>query len=136
MNSGKTRLAFELAELLDGMRVGLDSYVDPGREATDYTGRLRLDYLAKDLAKLKAAFPFVVVEGICLTSAIDSQQFALTVYVKRISPVGIWHDQFHLENYEAGGGAPEPWLRECELSYNSNSRPHERANFFYERIEA
>ena len=104
MNSGKTRLAFELSDILNGIRVGLDSYVDPGRQGTEYLPRLRLDYLSKDIQKLTAKFQYVIVDGICLAGAFDAHTHpvSLSVYVKRLSPVGIWHDEIHLEKFEDG----------------------------------
>lgn len=137
MNSGKTRLAFELSDLLDGIRVGLDSYVDPGIEGTEYVKRLRLDYLAKDLRKLTTKFPFVLVEGICLARAMAAQPIpvSLSVYVKRVSRVGIWHDEHHLEHFESGEDSSAPYLRRSQLSYHAAMRPHEKANYVYERTE-
>lgn len=67
MDAGKTTLAFELAQLLGGIRVGLDCYIDRHSEATNYIDKLRLPYLKSHLERLTSAFPFVVVDGICLS---------------------------------------------------------------------
>lgn len=138
MASGKTTLAFELAELLGGIRVGLDSYLHTDRDGTKYVDELRHSYLKSDLAKLKAAFSFVVVDGICLREALDKVHHTadLFVYVKRISKAGIWHDEMHLEDYESGECIPESWLQLNDLSYHLERRPHETAAITYERIEA
>lgn len=138
MESGKTTLAFELAELLGGIRIGLDSYVHTDRDGHSYVGALRQSYLKSHLTKLRAAFPFVVVDGICLTEAFGAVQHRADshVYVKRISKAGIWHDGLRLEDIEDGEPLPEDWLRKNELSYHLSHRPQEVAHFIYERFEA
>jgi hypothetical protein len=59
------------------------------------------------------------------------------VYVKRLSnSTGIWHDGFHLEDYENDPSRPNGCeLSKNELQYHSMTRPHERADVIFERRE-
>lgn len=139
MGAGKTTLAFELAESLGGIRVSLDSYADRNADAEDYAARIMRRYLASDFIKLKSAFPFLIVEGICLFEvfAALSECMNSLVYVKRLSVAGIWHDGIHLEDYELShslGEGVDP-LRKNVLEYHSKWRPHEKAHVVYERSE-
>ena len=139
MLSGKTTLAFELANLLSGIRMGLDSYVDPNFAATNYAEKLKIDYLAQDIKKLTKVFPFVVVDGICLLDVFEriSQPINATVYIKRMSQNGVWHDGYHLEDFEAGGNLQETnWLAKCEMAYHSIRLPHEHAQYLFQRVAA
>jgi len=138
MGSGKTTLSFELAELLAGIRVGIDCYVDTGVDATTYVEKLRLINLARDLTKLCAVFPFVILEGICLRNVLERMQLEAgdMVYVKRLSKVGIWHDGLDLEECKFAVEVPTDWLRKNELTYHASCYPHESADFIYQRVEA
>jgi len=137
MGSGKTTLAFELAELLAGIRVSLDAYADRNAQTEDYAAKIMQRYLVSDLRKLKAAFQFVVVEGICLLEVLSavSEPPGSLVYVKRISATGLWHDGFHLEDYESNQSIAEnqKGLHKSEFEYHSKWRPHEQAQVVYER---
>ena len=137
MGAGKTTLAFELAKQLSGIRVGLDCYVEKGAEASNYIELLRFDELRRDLEGLCVAFDFVVIDGICLLDAFDAIGVSLDmlVYVKRVSPMGIWQDGFHLEDFEATGESGG-WVQKSELDYHLSRRPHEIASLIYQRNEA
>jgi hypothetical protein len=130
--TGKTTLAFTLAEKLGGIRVGLDSYVEKDREADRYVGLLRLQDLARDLSGLLQCFRYVVVDGVCLSEAFAAigVQPDLVIYVKKISPQGLWHDGFHLEDYSAGARAGG-WLANSVYSYHQQYQPHVRASVCY-----
>jgi uridine kinase len=139
MQAGKTTLAFELAEQLQGIRVSLDAFADRDMETEDYVQKIRVRYLASDLNKLRAAFPVVVTDGICLLQVLEAVSTApdTLIYVKRISGVGLWNDGLHLEDYEAGDNVRQSTdgLRRSELEYHVKWRTHESANIFYERRE-
>lgn len=126
--SGKTTLAFELAWQMDGIRVGLDSYVESDRDADSYVGLLRLDQLKRDLDNLRARFPVVVVDGVCLLEALAAfgASVDLHIYVKKISPQGLWHPGFHLEDFLAGQ-PPGSWLERSVYAYHASHTPHDRA---------
>lgn len=139
MGSGKTKLAFALAESLNGIRVSLDAYIDRDAESENYAAKIMRHYLVSDLRKLQTAFQFVIVEGICLLEVLAA--ISLTpdshVYVKRISTSGLWHDGFHLEDYETNKAIAEnqEGLHKSEFEYHSKWRPHERAMAVYERSD-
>ena len=123
--TGKTTLAFALAEKLGGIRIGLDSYVDKDRDADRYVGLLRLEDLQRDLKRLSDFFSHVVVDGVCLSEVFDELGCApdYVVYVRKISPQGLWHDGLHLEDYEAGEPAGG-WLAHSVYSYHRQYKPH------------
>lgn len=138
MGAGKTNLSFEVAELLNGFRVGLDSYVDRDREVADYLEKLRLEHLSRDLGNLQRWFPYVVVEGIRVLDVLErlGQEPTSQVYVKRISTVGIWHDGLDLEDFEDGAVVEDDWLRRDQLTYHARRSPHISPDFLFERHEA
>jgi len=135
--TGKTTLAFKLAQELSGIRVGLDCYVEKDREADRYVGLLRLEDLSRDISALLRCFPYVVVDGVCLSEALSA--IGITpkkiVYVRKISPQGLWHDGFHLEDYVAGSAAGS-WLENSVYSYHQQYQPHVTAAVCYSWAEA
>jgi len=137
MNAGKTTLAFKLAEMLGGIRLSFDTFADRDVASDDYAAKIRLNYLASDLRKLHATFPFVVADGICMLQVLEAVSAApdTLVYVKRISSTDIWHDGFHLEDYEGQQTVEEnrPGLDRSQFEYHAKWRPHERAHFIYVR---
>jgi len=79
-----------------------------------------------------------IVEGICLRDVLSRVGIAPArfVYVKRTSSTGLWHDEFHLEDFEAGNCKFE--IEEIHLSdfkYHQSKRPHEQADLIYEWVE-
>lgn len=130
--AGKTTLAFALAQKLRGIRVGLDNYIEKDRKADRYVGLLRLEDLQRDLNGLSCCFSHVVVDGVCLSEVFEHIGGApdYIVYVKKVSPQGLWHDGFHLEDYEAGGEAGG-WLERSVYSYHRKWQPHLRATACY-----
>jgi len=135
--TGKTTLAFKLANELSGIRVGLDCYVEKEREAERYVGLLRLEDLARDISRLLRCFPYVVVDGVCLSEALSA--IGITpkkiVYVKKTSLLGLWHKGFDLQNYLAGSTA-DSWLENSILSYHQHYQPHVTAAVCYSWTEA
>jgi hypothetical protein len=136
MSSGKTTLAISLAEQLPAFRISLDFYVESERNAPNYIGLLRLADLASDIQKARIEFGSVVVEGICMLEVLDSikVQPEIYVYVKRISPMGLWQDGFHFEDYETVGEECS-FARLSELAYHASHRPHEISTVVYNRRE-
>lgn len=135
--TGKTTLAFALAKKLGGIRVGLDSYIEKDREADRYVGLLRLEDLQRDLIGLSCCFSHVVVDGVCLSEVLEQIGGApdYIVYVKKVSPQGLWHDGFHLEDYE-GGVEAGGWLERSVYSYHCQWQPHLRATACYSWVGA
>lgn len=130
--SGKTTLAFAVANRLSGVRVGLDDYVDEDRKADSFVGLLRLEDLARDLSRLLRRFRLVVVDGVCLSQAFAAigTKPSSVIYVKKISQQGLWHDGFHLEDYLAGTPAGS-WLEQSVYAYHQQYQPHIRAPLCY-----
>ena len=136
MASGKSTLAQQIAETLGAALISLDSFVDPSLEAPDYVGLLKIDQLSQQLNASEARC-MVIMEGICMLDALDSLGVTadLMVYVKRISPMGLWQVGFHLEDYEAFGEECH-FARQSELDYHVRRRPHEQPAVVYHRQEA
>ena len=136
MTSGKSTLAQQLAETIGAALISLDSFVDPTRAAPNYVGLLKIDQLSKHLTA-SVARRMVILEGICMIDALDSLGVTadLMVYVKRISPTGLWQDGFHLEDYGALGEECH-FARQSELDYHARRRPHEQPAVVYHRQEA
>ncbi len=130
--TGRTTLAFYLAQKLAGIRVGLDSYIDKDREAERFVGKLRLEDLARDLSGLLGCFPYVVVDGVCLAEALEAISTAVnqTIYIKRLSSQGLWHEGFHLEDFVVRAQAGT-WLERSVYSYHELYQPHIRATICY-----
>lgn len=139
MGSGKSSLAMELADALDGMRVSFDCYIDPGSNSPSYLEKLKIDHLERDIANLKAKFDYVVIEGICLLQVLNAISVApdIRIYVKRISEQGLWHDGFHLEDYvdERAIKEKEEGLHKSEFEYHAELLPHKNTDLIFERIE-
>ncbi|MBE7366210.1 hypothetical protein [Ramlibacter pallidus] len=127
-----------VAELLNGFRVGLDCYVDPDRDVTDYIEKLRVEHLARDLDNLQRWFPYVVIEGIRVLDVLEQlgRKATSRVYVKRVSTAGNWHDGLDLADFEEGSLVEEDWLKRDQLEYHLRRSPHISTDFLYERHEA
>jgi uridine kinase len=137
MQSGKTTLARQLAAESGAALVCLDSFVESSRDAPDYVGLLKLDEVSEEIAAGFTKRSVVIVEGICMVDALDRLGLApdLMVYVKRISPMGLWQDEFHLDAYEEVGEECH-FARQSELDYHVRRRPHQQPVVVYNRREA
>lgn len=129
----------ELSDVLNGIRVSLDCYVDPGSDSPNYLGKLKVKHLERDITKLKAKFDYIVIEGICLLEVLKVIFVSpdIRVYVKRTSEQGLWHDGFHLEDYVGDRAIKEheKGLHKCEFKYHTEMLPHENADLIFERVE-
>lgn len=138
MSSGKSSLADALGAELDATVVHTDNFVVPGDESLPYPERLNYELLAASLRGASAT----LIEGICLRQVLGRLNAVPTtfVYVKRISSNGLWHDRFHLEEYEeeeeenVQSVITEP--EKSDLNYHASVRPHEHANIVFQRVEA
>jgi broad-specificity NMP kinase len=136
--SGKSTLAEELSKRLLVDVCHVDNFArkfdrPPGyAECLDLVG-LRCALEQRDQSRL------TVVEGICLRDVlalvgIPASNF---VYIKRIGKNGLWHDELHLEDFEAA----HPISREInephrsDFEYHTRVRPHEHAELVYQRTE-
>ena len=80
-----------------------------------------------------------MLEGICLRSVLRPLPIKLTVsiYVKYVSDMGLWHDGLHLEDF-AHGEFMDGDRKETHLSdflYHVRYQPHQAADFIIERRE-
>jgi polynucleotide 5'-kinase involved in rRNA processing len=136
-NAGKTTLAAAIAACGSGRLFSTDSYA---RQRTPRDGRY-LDII--DVGRLQdelvaaAAAPLIVLEGICLRDVLAelrSEPHAF-VYVKRITPAGLWADD--PENYVTNGvpNGDLSWVDRQSVDYHLRESPYELANLIYVRRE-
>jgi hypothetical protein len=135
MGAGKTSLASALASSVGALAVHLDGFVAPGDVTRPYVNRLNYAALASAIEASSASTS--VVDGICLRDVLNrlGRTPDLYIYVKRISPAGIWHDGVDLEDFEAGTWKTpgEPYT--SDMAYHSKVRPHEKATVEVHRAE-
>lgn len=88
--SGKTTLAQVIAAAIGGIVVSLDDYVEKNRGG--YVPHLRVTEIN---AKINKEARPIVIEGVCLLAATERIGIKLErlVYVKKVSPYGIWADE-------------------------------------------
>lgn len=137
--SGKSHLADALASDLNAFVVHTDSFVMGEDETLDYLKRLDVARIAAATALAVTTHPLIIVEGICLRAVLRCANLSPTmfIYVKRIAENGLWHDGWHLDDFEAR----DPIAENCEephlsdFIYHAAERPHESANVVFERTE-
>ncbi len=134
--SGKTTLAKDLADLTAGKWFGTDTYGRQRRSGENYPDLIDVERLGHDIA-LAFAYPLVVIEGICLRDVLDRAglQPDAFVYVKRISPAGLWVDD--LANHVISG-EPNPelsWVDTQSVLYHLRRSPLEQADLTYLYLE-
>lgn len=156
LGSGKSYLARQLASLIDGTHIEVDRYLAPQQGA--YLPFLNLEELRQAVLAEGARQP-VIVDGICLQEVFDLLGLRpdLTVYVRRISPAGLWHDE-DLSAASPEAPDPEEVLQEYEdlakvlepdtgteehahvsrevARYHREYRPVQRADILYDRRES
>ena len=137
MQSGKSTVSLRLASALPAELISLDTFVDSSRDAPSYIGMLNMEDLASSVGDAVKRGTTVLLEGICMLDALDALGIEpdLTIYVKRISPMGLWQDGFHFEDFEMHGEECN-FTRESELEYHARRRPHEMQVVVYARQEA
>jgi AAA+ ATPase superfamily predicted ATPase len=142
--SGKSTLAEKIADELNSIHINLDDYLKEGCDSF-------LDHISYDLLKLKiedSSFP-IIIEGVCvLAVALKLHiKFDLHVYVKKVLNNGSWqdHDQWDVddpdsfiaqqvaEQLEVWGKFSYPKCTEELIRYHYKFKPHENADFIYER---
>ncbi len=150
MSAGKSCLAKRLAaDLCCGLvetdkssikQLYPDRFAEDNEDNKDqpYLECLDLAVLAERLADELDHHSFVIVEGICLRDTLVrvGRSADLFVYVKRVSRnSGLWHDSFHIEDYEEDPTTSPNGLHRDELEYHARVRPHEHADFVWFRVE-
>lgn len=138
MSSGKTTLARRLSCDLCFIAVSLDDFVAIRGSKHAYPSRIARAKLSKHLCLSGRETP-VIVEGICLRKVIKCLpiRLAATIYIKRISDAGLWHDGLNLEDFVSGNALDvdyeEPFA--SEHRYHKAYLPHQKASFILERRE-
>ncbi|MGZ5164027.1 MAG: hypothetical protein ACXWIT_26655 [Burkholderiales bacterium] len=137
--SGKSSLADALAKDLGAFVAHTDDYVTGEDESLPYPDRLDYGRIQSVVAGAIAGSAMVIVEGICLREALrrSGVSAGLLVYVKRLAENGLWHDGFHLEDYETEAAIVEnrEEPHRSDFTYHSAERPHEQANIVFHRVE-
>lgn len=137
--SGKSYLADALAEDLNAVAVHTDGYVAGEDESLPYWDRIDHHRLAAAVGALRSQAQLTIIEGICLREILQRARLsvALFIYLKRIAENGLWHDGFHLEDFETEGEISENQEEphRSDFSYHARERPHERADVIFERLE-
>jgi hypothetical protein len=138
MNSGKSHLSNAIATSLARPVIHTDDFVVPGDESLPYVDRLNLNQLKSSLRNANIGTSAIVVDGICLRHALARVNVApaLFIYVKRIAANGLWHDGFHLEDYEADEQSITGEPEKSDLRYHSMERPHECAEIIFHRLDS
>lgn len=133
--AGKTEFAAKLAAHIGAGHVELDQYLR--RRTDDSEPFINL----VDLPSLSNAFQqhaVVVVDGVMISDVLYRLDVAIDqrVYVRRISPVGIWSLGLDIERGRlvSTPGAPIPRLEQEVFDYHCRILPHERANFDFNRV--
>jgi len=134
--SGKSYLSKNLAKHLGASVISTDLYAREGSQAPSYVDRMALDRLSLDLTRFARAGG-VIIEGICLRDTLRALALVPRpfIYVKRISPAGLWADD--LENYLEHGQPASglSWTDSQSVAYHLRESPQDRADFIYARTE-
>jgi hypothetical protein len=133
--SGKSRLASDLAPHLDAHVIRTDDYYKQGVLGERYQEGLRKQDLRREILRHRTSGDNIIVEGICLRDTLDSLEVAadLFIYCKHISSAGIWHgdpdfsdpDDFDLTFTQ---GRIDWW----SYQYHKRLAPHMCADIVYE----
>lgn len=135
--SGKTTLSKALSERLNAVPLSTDAYARPGSTAGGYVERMEHERLGADVDRMVANGALVLIEGIALRDTLRKVSTVpyVFIYVKRITPAGLWADD--PENY-LKAGRPASWLSWTDrqsVEYHLRESPHERADMVYIRTE-
>jgi hypothetical protein len=133
--SGKSYLATELAKIMRGTKISSDDFRLGSDQSISYAERIDCDCLNSLVSRAITDGP-VFIEGICLRYFLNRCTFSPTtfVYVKEISTSGIWHGQYHIDDYSANpSGAPTH--HRWDLEYHVAEQPHMKADHVYHRQE-
>ncbi|MFZ5877073.1 MAG: hypothetical protein ACOYXU_11775 [Nitrospirota bacterium] len=138
--SGKSHLANALAKDAAASVVHTDQYVTGEDASLSYPDRLDYSRIRSAANRATADSPVTIIEGICLREVLRRSNISarVFVYVKRLAGNGLWHDGFHLEDFESGStmaaNLKEP--HRSDFIYHSGDRPHEHADIVFHRVEA
>jgi uridine kinase len=137
--SGKSYLADALQKDIGAHVVHIDQYVTGKNALLPYADRLDYRRICSAIEHATAESSLLIIDGICLREVRRRLDLApgLFVYVKRLTRNGLWHDGFHLEDFESAPETVEN-LKEphrSDLSYHSAEHPHEHADLVFHRVD-
>lgn len=131
--SGKSTLADAVAREIGCTVIHTDDFAVKHKCPPKYTACLNVNELKSAIDRV-VKNGLVVVEGICLRDVMESLGLELhkTIYVKRLSMYGFWHDVVLLNEFEAGisTNRSEPHL--SDFKYHAAYKPHEICDIVYE----
>ncbi len=157
--AGKSALADELLFYTDYLHINLDELLEKNKGS--FIDFIKYDQLERIMAKAKKG---VIVEGICVLAMLKriNREPSLLIYVKRMSPTGIWIDEKECDtespieiieqkekgllNFARAEAEIENRIFEpasCKISaltkeiiqYHHKYKPHKRADIVYERVK-
>lgn len=135
-HAGKTWLAREMGRALGCPAIDLDCYLN--RQQGAFIDALRITELTCSIDKARARSAIVLLSGICMLRVLDMAKLhaALSIYVQRLSPMGIPND---LDTTDAENGKPfddDPDIpslfKEIHI-YHADYRPLANADIVYRR---
>jgi uridine kinase len=157
--AGKSALAEKLLIFIDYLHINLDDLLDKNRGC--FIDFIKYDQLERIVDQTKKP---VIVEGICVLAVLKriNREPSLLIYVKRISPNGIWIDEKEcdtespteiieqkekdLSKFARAEAEIENRIYDpdsCKISeltkeiiqYHHKYKPHKRADIVYQRVE-
>ncbi|PLZ01138.1 hypothetical protein CY652_17810 [Burkholderia sp. WAC0059] len=103
LHAGKTTLARKIGEALGHPVLDLDGYLL--REQGNFVNALRITELTRDIGKALDSSSVVLLSGVCMLRVLEIAKLdtSLSIYVRRLSPMGIPND---LDTTDAENGKP------------------------------
>lgn len=135
--SGKSTLADELGARVPAIVIHLDDFLREVATPRPYAECLDLEELRKQLHGRNRNIP-ALVEGICLRDVMQRLDVVPTtfLYLRRVSPNGLWYDGLRLQEYMAGQrmaeDEEEPYRSDIE--YHARALPHELCDMRIYRV--
>ncbi len=136
--SGKSTLAAAVAAALAAAHVNVDDYRTAGAEFRHFTETVDVRGLRAAIAAAARSSPVVIFDSICLRDVTTHLALFLmaTIYVKRISTHGIWHDGVDLDDFDPAADGVEGVFTDDEMRYHKRYMPHLNATIVYRRTES
>lgn len=137
--SGKSSLADALAKKLNALLINTDKYVSGKDESLSYQNRLNYNLIKSTITNVIVEPSIVIFEGICLRETLRrlGTTANFMVYVKHVAENGLWHDGFHLEDYQTDvkifENCKEP--NRSDFIYHLKEHPQEQANIVFHRVD-
>ena len=136
LHAGKTTLAREVGKALGRPVLDLDCYLT--RQQGIFVNALRITELTRDIGKALGNSSVVLLSGVCMLRVLEVAKLdkSLSVYVRRLSPMGIPND---LDTTDAENGKPFdndpdiPAIFKEIHTYHTDYRPLTHADIIFLR---